>query len=249
MGWCADFGCRISDGCDYAMVAGATACTCQACGVRCEGKFRGCAAVWAAGPRAGDAPRLKVAPKSAAPTIEAGPDPQPVIDALGEAVELLRQDVDAVRAGLRDGIDGLRYSVDALDGQARTLGTVVQSLRREVEVVAALLAQQPAMLAAIAEAHATAVADLAREQQAMSTNIAEAQVAVMADLVALRHATAVALAEPPTRTVEAQSPYERLVGNHRARSVAEPVEGRGATGPMSDSRLPPSPLEGYLDLR
>jgi hypothetical protein len=34
------------------MVAGATSCTCDACGTVCRGRFNGCPAVWARGPLA-----------------------------------------------------------------------------------------------------------------------------------------------------------------------------------------------------
>lgn len=51
MGWCHEFGPQINDGCDRPMVAGEAACSCPACGVVCTGRFTGCAAVWARGPR------------------------------------------------------------------------------------------------------------------------------------------------------------------------------------------------------
>jgi hypothetical protein len=51
MGWCHEFGAQIETGCDHPMVAGEAACHCDQCGVICEGKFAGCEAVWAAGPR------------------------------------------------------------------------------------------------------------------------------------------------------------------------------------------------------
>lgn len=52
MGWCHEFGPQITSGCGTAMVAGAAACSCPTCGVTCEGRFIGCEAVWAAGPKA-----------------------------------------------------------------------------------------------------------------------------------------------------------------------------------------------------
>ena len=55
MGWCAEFGCQIRDGCDHSMVAGRKACTCPSCAVVCKGRFGGCPEVWAAGPRTVDA--------------------------------------------------------------------------------------------------------------------------------------------------------------------------------------------------
>ncbi len=49
MGWCSEFGVEIAS-CDHPMVAGADACHCDVCGTRCEGRFDGCADVWARGP-------------------------------------------------------------------------------------------------------------------------------------------------------------------------------------------------------
>lgn len=51
MGWCQEFGPQIYEGCDHAMVAGPSACSCSHCGAVCTGKFGGCANVWAKGPR------------------------------------------------------------------------------------------------------------------------------------------------------------------------------------------------------
>lgn len=51
MGLCLEFGPQIRPGCGHAMVAGEDACSCPQCGVVCGGRFAGCSAVWAAGPR------------------------------------------------------------------------------------------------------------------------------------------------------------------------------------------------------
>lgn len=51
MGWCHEFGSQIQEGCDHPMTAGEEACSCEACGVSCPGRFAGCATVWARGPR------------------------------------------------------------------------------------------------------------------------------------------------------------------------------------------------------
>ena len=237
MGWCADFGCRISDGCDHAMVAGAGACTCHSCGVRCEGRFHGCADVWAAGPRPGEPPRLKMAPAPVAQDMLAGTDPNPGIDALGAAVESLRRDVDSVSLGLADAIDGLREAVNGVDGRARALGDGLEGLRREVEVVAALLAQQPAMFAAMTEANAAAVADLAAQHKEEVANGAMAHAAMMADVVALQQATSAALAELHLQTTRVDARSVLRAGRKDQRPVL----------PALRSRLPPSPLEPNLD--
>src|SRR5919106_5602520 len=50
MGWCHEFGVDIDERCDHQMVPNAHACRCEACGAICEGRFEGCARVWAPGP-------------------------------------------------------------------------------------------------------------------------------------------------------------------------------------------------------
>ncbi|MDP1793064.1 MAG: hypothetical protein Q8K63_02910 [Acidimicrobiales bacterium] len=63
MGWCHEFGPQISETCEHPMTAGATSCSCTVCGTVCTGRFAGCAAVWARGPRevAVDAPHASKA--------------------------------------------------------------------------------------------------------------------------------------------------------------------------------------------
>ncbi|MGI8810457.1 MAG: hypothetical protein ACR2KK_21915, partial [Acidimicrobiales bacterium] len=47
MGWCHEFGCQITSGCNHPMKAGAAACTCLVCDTVCAGKFSGCPEVFA----------------------------------------------------------------------------------------------------------------------------------------------------------------------------------------------------------
>lgn len=51
MGWCQEFGAEVRAGCGHAMTARPSSCACPECGAVCEGKFAGCAVVWANGPR------------------------------------------------------------------------------------------------------------------------------------------------------------------------------------------------------
>jgi hypothetical protein len=51
MGWCHEFGDQINSACGHPMLAATDACSCQQCGTVCAGRFDGCAAVWARGPR------------------------------------------------------------------------------------------------------------------------------------------------------------------------------------------------------
>lgn len=47
MGWCHEFGCQITSGCNHPMKAGASACSCGMCDTVCAGKFSGCPEVFA----------------------------------------------------------------------------------------------------------------------------------------------------------------------------------------------------------
>ena len=47
MGWCHEFGCQITSGCNHPMKAGASACTCTMCETVCRGKFSGCPEIFA----------------------------------------------------------------------------------------------------------------------------------------------------------------------------------------------------------
>src|SRR3954466_2656139 len=51
MGWCHEFGPDITENCGHPMTAGSSHCYCEECGVICEGRFAGCAEVWARGPK------------------------------------------------------------------------------------------------------------------------------------------------------------------------------------------------------
>ena len=60
MGWCHEFGPQIAETCEHPMTAHADRCECTVCGTVCRGRFAGCGAVWARGPRevAVNAPHL-----------------------------------------------------------------------------------------------------------------------------------------------------------------------------------------------
>ena len=46
MGWCQDFSVEIAAGCTHPMRPGISYCSCDECGVVCQGKFDGCPEVW-----------------------------------------------------------------------------------------------------------------------------------------------------------------------------------------------------------
>jgi hypothetical protein len=60
MGWCHEFGPQIAETCEHPMTAHSDHCECTVCGTVCTGRFAGCGAVWARGPRevAVNAPHL-----------------------------------------------------------------------------------------------------------------------------------------------------------------------------------------------
>src|SRR5579859_2614962 len=60
MGWCHEFGPQIAETCEHPMTAHSDRCECTVCGTVCRGRFAGCGAVWARGPRevAVNAPHL-----------------------------------------------------------------------------------------------------------------------------------------------------------------------------------------------
>ena len=60
MGWCHEFGPQIAETCEHPMTAHSDHCECTVCGTVCTGRFAGCGAVWARGPRevSIDAPHL-----------------------------------------------------------------------------------------------------------------------------------------------------------------------------------------------
>jgi hypothetical protein len=51
MGWCHEFGPQIAESCEHPMTAHTDHCECTVCGTVCTGRFAGCGAVWARGPR------------------------------------------------------------------------------------------------------------------------------------------------------------------------------------------------------
>src|SRR5688572_23223867 len=67
MGRCYEFGVAVAEGCEHAMVVTPEggACQCRGCGVRCEGRFPGCAAIVAIPNRVPPAARTLVASAAA----------------------------------------------------------------------------------------------------------------------------------------------------------------------------------------
>ena len=94
MGWCHEFGCQITSGCNHPMKAGASACTCRMCDTVCTGRFSGCTEVWsrsvAVRAPAQARPVASVAmssgePPRPAPSSAPGPAPAPAAPAAAPA--------------------------------------------------------------------------------------------------------------------------------------------------------------------
>ena len=182
MGWCAEFGCRIRDGCDHTMAAGRKACTCPDCAVVCKGRFNGCPEVWAAGPRTGSQPVLRLSTNvgSSQPPAPPGPpapapapprasqrrvEPVAVVlppdERITVVVDSIRLDVEGMHGDLNNTIAGVKELRDAVDDMGRTASANIESLRRELASVTQLLTRQQATLDKLMESQAAATAQAA----------------------------------------------------------------------------------------
>jgi hypothetical protein len=145
MGWCHEFGPEIRSGCNHPMVAGSGECHCDACGAYCEGRFKGCQAVWARGgtppvvisppaPSSIERPPVDATPADAGPsTPEVPSEPTPVpVSGLAPAHELppsaSAPGVAGPRLSPRDD-DLLRAVCSALE----TVGAELRAMRTVVD--------------------------------------------------------------------------------------------------------------------
>lgn len=178
MGWCPEFGAQITEGCGDAMVAGADRCTCAACGTDCPGRFAGCEAVWAHGPRyAPDrpAPEPRVTgdevpvPARAETTNGVLPSSAPMLatdDGRAEVLAWFQSAFDEVRAELRALDDTARR-------QQRAINRMARRDNREAARLAELADELPARVhEALADADAAAERER-RERQAAHEELAE----------------------------------------------------------------------------
>ena len=188
MGWCRDFGSRISADCDHLMVAGSDSCHCDECGTVCTGRFAACPTVWAQGP-------------------------QPVVITLTRADKLLEGPTFESRvtnghppAEIRlngTGIDGAGPGLGA--GEA-ALGTVSRpdvlqwlqgafyALRVEIEGLRGALEEEKALVRSLLESHAQDRIDpealrnlvAAAAQQAVQDETADLKMVLRTDLGKMR---------------------------------------------------------------
>ena len=125
------------------MVADATSCKCATCGVVCTGRFSGCAAVWAAGPRKVNAVRGSLAQRRLAPAPVETADAQEAHPASADDAQ-----VDALRAELASAmrrldevqVDAVRADLASVAQKLEALTSAVAAQRQELQ----RLAQRPA---------------------------------------------------------------------------------------------------------
>jgi hypothetical protein len=147
MGWCHEFGPDINADCGHPMVADAKSCKCTTCGVVCTGRFSGCAAVWAAGPRKVNAVRGSLAqrrltpvPVDAAVQAPDAPEAQPA-PANDAQVDALRAELASVMRRLDDvQVEAVRTDLASVVRQLDALTSAVAAQRQELQ----RLAQPPA---------------------------------------------------------------------------------------------------------
>src|SRR4051794_39457703 len=135
MGWCHEFGPQIREGCGHPMRAGESACSCPQCGVVCQGRFAGCAEVWARGPR-----EVHVVSPPAA-LARRTPTPVRVTRTPAQQPSGADQARTEVLAWLQAAFDGLRDELSVLAGGLARQQAVLSDLseNRDSEVADALV--------------------------------------------------------------------------------------------------------------
>lgn len=130
------------------MVAGATSCTCQQCGVECKGRFAGCVDVWARGPR-------EVAVRASV----ARPAREVVLPAVGVPID------DPPAAS-----EGIEAKLDRRDGALRLL---LDELISRCEAVEAVASQVDSLARAQAAWKTTSEADaeMGRRLETLSSRL------------------------------------------------------------------------------
>lgn len=162
MGWCHEFGSQIEEGCDHPMTAGEAACSCEACGVACPGRFAGCATVWARGPREVrfSAPATRISGRTQADTAvppDALPDPAPAPEVAAADEPAAEPDPPAPRATRtrRATAANGHAAVATDDGRAEILEwlrSTFDGVRSDIRALSDAVSRQQATLASFEEA-------------------------------------------------------------------------------------------------
>src|SRR3954452_2770039 len=123
MGWCHEFGCQITSGCNHPMKAGASACTCSVCETTCGGRFAGCPEVFArAVVVSGPSVRRMAASSETPETPQPAPSPPPGAPAAAAQVPavpqqgafLSRENGTRILHWMRAEFDGIRSQLQAV---------------------------------------------------------------------------------------------------------------------------------------
>ena len=154
MGWCHEFGCQITSGCNHPMKAGASACTCTICETVCTGKFSGCPEVFA---------RSVPLAAPSRPTPQPAPPPRPQAPAPAHAAATHPEPAAQHQAGgmmsRENGARVLHWMRAEFDGVKAQLHAVASSLAHQQAVVADLAANRGVdMNSAMADLEGTATA-------------------------------------------------------------------------------------------
>ena len=147
MGRCHDFGVEVGADCEHPMEAGAKACVCPQCDSVCEGQFKGCADVWARGPRpvevksstlgnghvAGNGQVDSALNRSAEPVSSGGALPEGRTSALSaaEASSTVVDWPETSTHGLRTELEALSTAVTHQQGVVTQLVAAYSELRRD----------------------------------------------------------------------------------------------------------------------
>lgn len=158
MGWCHEFGCQITSGCNHPMKAGAAACTCTMCDTVCRGKFSGCPEVFArsvpmAAPSRPAQPAQAAQPAQPAQAVPPPAQPAPAPDQHARAQPSLQHQSGGPPAtqhqgggmmSRENGARVLHWMRAEFDGVKAQLHAVASSLAHQQALVADLAANRGA---------------------------------------------------------------------------------------------------------
>jgi DNA-binding SARP family transcriptional activator len=141
MGWCHEFGCQITSGCNHPMKAGAAACTCTMCETVCRGKFSGCPEVFARSVPV--AAPSRPAPPTQPPQAAQAARPQPALQHQAGGPPATQHQAGGMMSR-ENGARVLHWMRAEFDGVKAQLHAVASSLAHQQAVVADLAANRGA---------------------------------------------------------------------------------------------------------
>jgi hypothetical protein len=141
MGFCAEFGPVITEGCDHLMVAGVDSCSCPECGAVCRGQFEGCSDVWVA-PQAKKSKPAGTPDAVPAAVVAARADPadafaqDELLQMLQGSLSELTDEFRAVVASVKEQGEETRALLVAQTDATTLLMDAIRMLPRQLEAVA-----------------------------------------------------------------------------------------------------------------